>query len=264
VRENKAVQTQRGQPLNQVVDPNVSRTKFQHQIQAFRRNESDYRRQGWFLVSADFPEAFLILTIPHLRPAPVLFGVIVKFDNYDVDPPSVQIVNPWTRELLLFRELLSALPRLRILAGSQAASHVGSETPSPEPAEARDPYLQQQQCPQTAVPGAIQMQGTLLQSWGPDTIPFLCIRGVREYHRHPAHTGDSWLLHRTRGEGTLDSILSAIHQHGCSTVKDYFYQFGLEHQGEPNRITQRITVQVQGFIYSIPETDLSVPLPFLS
>lgn len=27
--------------------------------------------------------------------------------------------------------------------------------------------------------------------------PFLCLRGVREYHEHPQHSGDEWLLYRT-------------------------------------------------------------------
>ena len=26
--------------------------------------------------------------------------------------------------------------------------------------------------------------------------PFLCLRGVREYHEHPQHSGDDWLLYR--------------------------------------------------------------------
>jgi hypothetical protein len=26
--------------------------------------------------------------------------------------------------------------------------------------------------------------------------PFLCMRGVREYHEHPQHTGDDWALYR--------------------------------------------------------------------
>src|SRR5258708_11440819 len=26
--------------------------------------------------------------------------------------------------------------------------------------------------------------------------PFLCVRGVREYHEHPQHSGDDWLLYR--------------------------------------------------------------------
>jgi len=26
--------------------------------------------------------------------------------------------------------------------------------------------------------------------------PFLCVRGIREYHEHPQHSGDEWLLYR--------------------------------------------------------------------
>jgi len=26
--------------------------------------------------------------------------------------------------------------------------------------------------------------------------PFLCLRGIREYHQHPQHSGDEWLLYR--------------------------------------------------------------------
>lgn len=26
--------------------------------------------------------------------------------------------------------------------------------------------------------------------------PFLCLRGIREYHEHPQHSGDDWLLYR--------------------------------------------------------------------
>ena len=26
--------------------------------------------------------------------------------------------------------------------------------------------------------------------------PFLCMRGIREYHEHPQHTGDEWLLYK--------------------------------------------------------------------
>jgi hypothetical protein len=33
--------------------------------------------------------------------------------------------------------------------------------------------------------------------------PFLCLPGIREYHSHPQHDGDDWLLHRGAGEGSL-------------------------------------------------------------
>jgi hypothetical protein len=34
-------------------------------------------------------------------------------------------------------------------------------------------------------------------------LPFLCVPGTREYHSHPQHSGDDWLLHRTTGAGRL-------------------------------------------------------------
>ena len=47
----------------------------------------------------------------------------------------------------------------------------------------------------------------------PDTgRPFLCLPGIREYHNHPQHTGDDWLLHRTTGAGRLAVICERIWQ----------------------------------------------------
>lgn len=47
----------------------------------------------------------------------------------------------------------------------------------------------------------------------PDTgRPFLCLPGIREYHNHPQHTGDDWLLHRATGAGRLAVICEHIWQ----------------------------------------------------
>lgn len=40
--------------------------------------------------------------------------------------------------------------------------------------------------------------------------PFLCVPGVRQYHDHPQHSGDAWLLHRGKGAGTLASICDVL------------------------------------------------------
>jgi hypothetical protein len=37
---------------------------------------------------------------------------------------------------------------------------------------------------------------------------FFCMRGVREYHEHPEHTGDQWLLYR--GSINVYSTLTKI------------------------------------------------------
>jgi Predicted metal binding domain len=36
--------------------------------------------------------------------------------------------------------------------------------------------------------------------------PFLCLRGVREYHEHPQHSGDEWLLYRV----SIDIVRPAL------------------------------------------------------
>lgn len=65
----------------------------------------------------------------------------------------------------------------------------------------------------------------LIQAHSENDIPFLCLQGVREYHNHPAHTGDAWLLHRGKGEGTLTHLLSVLIEYGINAVRSY--QFGL-------------------------------------
>lgn len=43
--------------------------------------------------------------------------------------------------------------------------------------------------------------------------PFLCFPGIREYHSHPQHSGDDWLLHRSTRAGTLIVICERIWQY---------------------------------------------------
>jgi hypothetical protein len=38
--------------------------------------------------------------------------------------------------------------------------------------------------------------------------PFLCLRGIREYHEHPQHSGDDWLLYRD--QMSLFSLVLAV------------------------------------------------------
>lgn len=52
-------------------------------------------------------------------------------------------------------------------------------------------------------------------------IPFLCIPGIKEYHNHPHHSGDSWMRHRTRGEGKLSDIIEKLIKHSVSLIVGY-------------------------------------------
>lgn len=48
--------------------------------------------------------------------------------------------------------------------------------------------------------------------------PFLCIAGIREYHTHPQHTGDDWLLHRQLGEGSVSTICDRVWRYMANNI----------------------------------------------
>jgi hypothetical protein len=60
-----------------------------------------------------------------------------------------------------------------------------------------------------------------MQAAKPEDIPFLCIAGVREYHEHPAHSGDAWELHRQAGAGRLVRLLEVIDTYGVRPISAY-------------------------------------------
>jgi hypothetical protein len=71
----------------QYVDPTVSRAKFDREIEEYRALESDYRRRGWLLVRAEFPEVLVVLAAPQVKPPPIVTGVMLNYVNYDAEPP---------------------------------------------------------------------------------------------------------------------------------------------------------------------------------
>lgn len=173
----------------QYVEPAVSRRKFDREIADYRRLERDYQRRGWFLAEASYPTVVVVLAAPHVSPSPVVTGVLFDYTNYDARPPSVQLVNPFTQEPYRADQL-------------------------PTPLNRGVPH---------AMPGApdgVQMliQQPLMQWYTPTEVPFLCLAGVREYHDHPGHSGDSWELHRPTGAGALVRLLDVIHTYGVAPL----------------------------------------------
>ena len=173
-----------------LVDPAVSRAKFAREVARYRELEDDYIRRGWWMVRAEFPEVFVVFGSPAVNPPAVAFGALLDFTNYDLWPPSVRLVNPFTRVRYRPDELPTRLPR---------------RLPGP---------------PDGAGQSAVVVQ-PLVQHHGPDGVPFVCLPGVREYHQHPAHSGDSWLLRRSRGEGTLHFLLDQLDRFGVRPIKGY-------------------------------------------
>ncbi len=189
-----------------LVDPAVSRAKFARELAKFGAMAADRRRQGWWLLEASYPTVLVAFAAPQLRPASVVFGARLDFTNYDLWAPSVRIVNPFTGEPYKFKELHPSLWCYRRV-------------------------VQQQQFIPGMAPVATQVDQPLLLAHSPDDIPFFCIPGVREYHEHPAHSGDSWLLHRGRGEGTLYFLLEKIYQYGVQPLGGYDLQMQIQIAG---------------------------------
>jgi hypothetical protein len=199
-----------GNSTMQYVEPAVSKAKFDQEIADYRRLRREYEQRGWFLVEAKFPEVFVVVGAPNLRPSAIVTGVLFNYANYDAQPPSVRLVNPFTRQPYLAKELPTTLNRA----------------------------LPTQPVELPGVPGQLQMAAAqaLMQTHGPDELPFLCIAGVREYHEHPGHSGDLWELHRASGAGKLVRLLEVIHRYGVEPLRGYGVnlvpQIGFDY-GEP-------------------------------
>lgn len=179
----------------QYVDPVVSRTKFDREIAEFLSLEADYRRRGWFLVKAKWPLAVVVLASKETKPPTVVLGVRFDYSNYDAEPPSVRLIDPFSDRLLPNKELPVRL--LRMLPGPEVSMPNGDMA-----RQAQD----------------------LLQAHSPEEPPFLCIPGVKEYHDHPGHSGDPWEIHKSVGEGRLVHLLGVISRYGLEPVKGFNVQ----------------------------------------
>jgi len=193
----------------QFADPQVSTAKFDREIKAYRALEAEYRRRGWILVKAEFPEVLVLLAATQLSPPAVVVGVHFDYSNYDARPPSVRFVNPFTDEPYRASQLPTSLKRT---------------------VEAAGPPIPGLQVPPGGQAKFVTHQ-PLVQAYGPDDIPFLCIAGVREYHDHPGHSGDAWELYRRSGAGRLSRLLEVIGKYGIQPIADYQVGFVLQVTG---------------------------------
>ena len=174
----------------QYVDPAVSRAKFDREITNYLSFEVDYRARGWFLVKADWPVAIVVLASNKTSPPAIVTAAQFDYTNYDAEPPSVRLIDPFSGRLLPIKDLPTRLPRT---------------IPGPE----------------LNIPGGhkgrLNTVQNLMQVHEPD-LPFLCVPGVKEYHDHPGHSGDPWELHRAAGEGRLVHLLGVISKYGLDPV----------------------------------------------
>jgi hypothetical protein len=184
------------------VDPAVSRAKFQREVDEFKAQQRTYHRRGVWLLDDTFPEVFLALMALKTPPfaAAALFGVLINFDNFDIEPPSIKFVHPITRQPLRAMDLPHPLPRVKRVKGPDGEPATGANG---EPLVEQQPLLQADD---------IQRPG------------FICLQGVREYHAHPAHTGDSWWLYRGTGVGRLAYLVNILATYAIDPVEGLNFQ----------------------------------------
>lgn len=178
----------------------MSNAKFDQEIADFRAHEAEYRARGWLLLQAEYPRVLVAVCATQLEPQAIITGVALDYSNYDAQPPSVVLVNPFTGEPYLYGNMPTTLQR-------QVVGPEISIPGLPGPPGGGTPRMIGQQ--------------PLMQAAKSEDIPFLCIAGVREYHEHPAHSGDAWELHRKAGAGRLVRLLEVIDTYGVRPISGY-------------------------------------------
>jgi len=160
----------------QLVEAGVSRVKLKRELDAWDGQADLYRRRGWLLLRRDD----LVVEVAFVAPVPLPTGTVlpvvtacIRLDYTDYD------LEP---------------PSLRFL-------DVWTREPAAPPVQPAQ------------LSGSGELQN-LMPGPHPDTgLPFLCLPGVLEYHSHPQHSGDLWLVgHRAQGAGRLATICERVWQ----------------------------------------------------
>lgn len=179
------------------IDPEVSKLKFEQEVDRLIEQQSALQDRGIYLVGSPVFPTIELLYVPRnptqiavqaiqsstiiLPPGAAAFAVAdipsisarafkVRFNltDYDLRAPSLEFLDPWTNEYLPYATMFRAQ----------------------EYEKTRKAHL------------------VLLDDHPNTHHPFLCLRGVREYHEHPQHSGDEWLLYRK--EMSLFSIAISV------------------------------------------------------
>ena len=154
-----------------VVDPEVTRRKLERELELWRDNEETYRRRGWILLGH--------------RGLEVDVGFLGRL------PLAAQVI-----------PVMTACVRLDFTNYDLWPPSV--EFIDPSTGEYAPPFVQ------ALVESGEEAHNLVVDSHPATNRPFFCIPGIRQYHDHPQHSGDSWLLHRAAGEGTLATICDRI------------------------------------------------------
>lgn len=158
------------EPLS-LVDPSVTAAKVARELDQWNENAELYRRRGWLMLS----HAATMFEVAFLTPVVLSGGasfLAVACVRFEYTNYDLW---PPSVEFVDLGDGSYAQPATRALVATD-------EGP-------RD----------------------LLVDGHPETRrPFFCVPGTRQYHNHPQHSGDSWLLHRARRAGSLVTLCDLI------------------------------------------------------
>ena len=154
-----------------LVPREVSRAKLDAELTDWKSNVELYRRRGWLLLGANELEVDVAF-VAQVAVGELTLPVITTTIRLNFDNYDL-----WPPSLT-FIEPMTGLPALPVVN-------------APERDERGDPR-------------------NVLLGHPITKQPFLCLPGLREYHHHPQHSGDDWLLHRTSGQGRLAVICDRV------------------------------------------------------
>lgn len=154
-----------------VVDPEVTRLKLERELELWHENAEAYRRRGWVLLGRDE------------------FSVDVGFlGRLPIGQQPVPAMTACVRIDFTNYDLWApSVEFIDPLTGEYAPPLVQALVESDE--------------------GPVDL---VVHSHPETGRPFFCVPGIRQYHGHPQHSGDSWLLHRQTREGSLATICDRI------------------------------------------------------
>lgn len=187
--------------MSQLVDPAVSRAKFDRELRNLRRRDTSYARRGWLILKAEFPHIEIAFLAMNTQPSMIVAAVRFDFTDYDLHPLSVRFIDHRTGALL---------PRegLQFWMNRPASGLLGDAAKA------------------MAAQGFQLPVQDMIQGY-PGQPAFLCLPGVREYHDHVSHSGDPWELHRASGEGSMLQIAEKIWQFGSNPMTQISMQVSM-------------------------------------
>lgn len=155
-----------------LVPARVTQAKFAEQLDRWRTNADAFARRGWLLLTT----GDLTVEVGFLQNVALggrqipVMTACVRLDYWNFDL--------WPPSLTFLDPI--------------------SRQPAPPPVRAPDRV------------SATEVRDALIDQHPVTRQPFLCLAGIREYHTHPQHSGDDWLLHRHLREGDLVVVCERI------------------------------------------------------